>query len=582
MKKIVVFLLLVSSLFPSGCSRPKQYADYSRHSGFDRTEIDSATLRNLEVLGRVWGFVKYHHPAFSDDRYDLDFELFELLPLIADTAPAARNEILAQWIDGFGRYKTTPEKYEKILASDSVFEHRTDIGWIRDTATLGRELSERLVRLRSADRTAGNRYVSQTYYETYDQWSPNPCFDGEKPYYDLSNPDYGYRLLTVFRFWNMVEYFFPSKYLTDKDWNDVLPEYIRRMAHPAGSYLRETRRMIAELDDNHAQYGGGISELFGLYRVPLNTGFVEGRLIVVTPDTVPVKSERKAPFQVGDEIVAVEDKPVEYYMAQTREFISCSNGNDVLAATADQILRTKENRPLSIRYRRDGVTRDTLADVTKMPGHFGWNYLWKYHKTFSMLEDSIGYICPNKLSKEEEIPEISNGLKKNRGLIIDLRYYPSQDFNEFVSQYIVPDSVKYTVRFTYPDLALPGVFYARDYSYPTYKTEKYNAPIIIMVNEGTQSYGETSVQKIQNNPYTITIGSQSAGANGNISKFTLPRGILGAFSGLGWYYPDGWVVNRQGVKIDHEIRPTLEGIRDGRDEMLEAALRLIEEKTEEE
>ena len=141
MKKIVVFLLLVSSLFPSGCSRPKQYADYSRHSGFDRTEIDSATLRNLEVLGRVWGFVKYHHPAFSDDRYDLDFELFELLPLVADTAPAARNEILAQWIDGFGQYKTAPGKYEKILTSDSVFEHRTDIGWIRDTATLSRFLS---------------------------------------------------------------------------------------------------------------------------------------------------------------------------------------------------------------------------------------------------------------------------------------------------------------------------------------------------------------------------------------------------------------------------------------------------------
>ena len=148
---------------------------------------------------------------------------------------------MAQWIDGFGRYKTASEKYEKILASDSVFEHRTDIGWIRDTATLGRELSERLVRLRSADRTAGNRYVSQTYYETYDQWSPNPCFDGEKPYYDLSNPDYGYRLLTVFRFWNMVEYFFPSKYLTDKDWNDVLPEdvYKRQLMLSGASVPRE-------------------------------------------------------------------------------------------------------------------------------------------------------------------------------------------------------------------------------------------------------------------------------------------------------------------------------------------------------
>lgn len=581
MKKIVVFLLLVSNFFPSGCTRPKQYADYSRHSGFDCTEIDSATLRNLEVLGRVWGFVKYHHPAFSDDRYDLDFELFELLPLVADTAPAARNEILAQWIDGFGRYKTTPEKYEKILASDSVFEHRTDIGWIRDTATLGRELSERLVRLRSADRIAGNRYVSQTYYETYDQWAPNPCFDGEKPYYDLSNPDYGYRLLSVFRFWNMVEYFFPSKYLTDKDWNDVLPEYIRRMAHPTGSYLRETRRMIAELDDNHAQYGGGISELFGPYRVPLNTGFVEGRLIVVTPETVPVKSERKAPFQVGDEIVAVEDKPVEYYTAQTRKFISCSNENDVLAATADQILRTKENRPLSIRYRRDGVTRDTLADVTKMPGHFSWNYLWKYHKTFSMLEDSIGYICPDKLSKEE-IPEISNGLKKNRGLIIDLRYYPSQDFSEFILKYIPSGNTEPSACFTYPVFVLPGVFIIRNQSYPTCDGEKYNDLIVVLVNEMTQSYAETCVQIIQSNNNTITIGSQSAGANGNISEFILPRGVLGAFSGLGWYYPDGWVVNRQGVKIDHEVRPTLEGVREGRDEVLEAALNLIEANAEEE
>lgn len=580
MKKIVVFLLLVSSLFPSGCTRPKQYADYSRHSGFDRTEIDSATLRNLEVLGRVWGFVKYHHPAFSDDRYDLDFELFELLPLVADTAPAARNEILAQWIDGFGRYKTTPEKYEKILASDSVFEHRTDIGWIRDTATLGRELSERLVRLRSADRTAGNRYVSQTYYETYGQWAPNPCFDGEKPYYDLSNPDYGYRLLTVFRFWNMVEYFFPSKYLTDKAWNDVLPEYIRRMAHPTGSYLRETRRMIAELDDNHAQYGGGIFELFGRYRVPLNTGFVEGRLIVVTPDTVPVKSERKAPFQVGDEIVAVEDKPVEYYMAQTREFISCSNGNDVLAATADQILRTKKNRPLSIRYRRDGVTRDTLAQVEAISGNFDYVYLFKHKKPAEIINDSIGYIYPAKYKYPSL--QIINLLAKTKGLVIDLRCYPTGEFAAFMGKYIVPDNIEAPFCELYPIIDLPGIFYKEPYAWGTSQGDKYAHPIVVLVNSKTQSYAETCVQWMQSNPNVIVIGSQSAGANGNISKFTLPRGVLGAFSGLGWYYPDGWVVNRQGVKIDHEIRPTLEGIRDGRDEMLEAALRLIEEKTEEE
>lgn len=577
MKKRIIYSLFTVCFFISGCTQSKQYADYSVSSGFDRTEIDSNTLRNLEVLGRVWGFVKYHHPAFSDDRYDLDFELFELLPQVADTTAVARNKILASWIDGFGGYKTTPERYEQILASDSVFEHRTDIAWIRDTATLGRELSERLVRLRQADRIQGNRYVSQSYYEDYGLLSPNPCFDGENPYSDLPYPDYGYRLLSVFRFWNMVEYFFPCKYMTDKEWNEVLPEYILRMVHPKGSYLREVRRMIAEIDDNHAQYGAVVYEMFGSFRVPLNVNFVEGKLIVVTPDTVSVQGGQRTPFQIGDEIIAVENKSVGYYIAQTREYVSCSNENDVLGAAANLILRTKKNQQLLIRYRRNGVTRDTLANVVMMPGPFCWMYLWKYHKTFAILEHSIGYICPDKITNEN-MEDVINGLERTSGLIIDLRYPPSQVFSAFVSRYIVPDSATYAARFTYPDLTLPGIFYARNYAYPTYKIEKYNAPVVIIVNEYTQSFAETLVQKIQTNPRTITIGSQSAGADGMTSEFKLPQGILGAFSGMGWYYPDGYAVHRQGVKIDHEVRPTIRGVLAGRDEMLETAVQIIKNK----
>lgn len=574
MKKRIIYSLFTVCFFISGCTQSKQYADYSVSSGFDRTEIDSNTLRNLEVLGRVWGFVKYHHPAFSDDRYDLDFELFELLPQVADTTAVARNKILASWIDGFGGYKTTPERYEQILASDSVFEHRTDIAWIRDTATLGRELSERLVRLRQADRIQGNRYVSQSYYEDYDLLSPNPCFDGENPYSDLPYPDYGYRLLSVFRFWNMVEYFFPCKYMTDKEWNEVLPEYILRMVHPKGSYLREVRRMIAEIDDNHAQYGGGISELFGSYRVPLNIEFIEGKLIVVTPDTVSIKIKRNAPFMQGDEIVAVENRPVEYYIAQAHEFVPCSNENDVLAATANLILRSKKNRQLSICYRRNGVTRDTLTNVVRMPGHFSCIYLWKYHKTFSILEDSIGYIWPSNFSKDVMV-EIANGIKKTRGLIIDLRCYPTAEFIPFMREYIVPDNIKPPFCELYPIIVFPGIFYKEPYAWDTSTGNKYANPIIILVNSNTQSYAETCIQWMQNNPNVIVIGSQSAGANGNISEFTLPQGIFGAFSGLGWFYPDGWVVNRQGVKINHKVQPTIKGIKKGHDEMLETAIQII-------
>ena len=45
-------------------------------------------------------------------------------------------------------------------------------------------------------------------------------------------------------------------------------------------------------------------------------------------------------------------------------------------------------------------------------------------------------------------------------------------------------------------------------------------------------------------PGAIVIGSQTAGADGNVSKFYLPGGIHTCFSGVGIYYPDGTETQR--------------------------------------
>lgn len=566
MKTKPLFLFLALCLFLFGCGgRPKsRYADYSEGSGFDRTQIDSATLENLEVLGRVWGFVKYHHPALVDSICEIDYELFELLPQVADATPVERNRVLLEWIDGFTDYKITP--YLTVVNSEFLAEHQTNLGWIRDTTLLGRELSERLAQLRFAIRE-GNYYVAAT------PSADNPEFTHEKSYAGLSNPDYGYRLLSVFRFWNMVEYFFPSKYLTDKDWNDVLPEYIGRMVHPVeGDYRKEAHRMIAELDDNHAQMGN--RTLFGDYRVPLHVGFVEDRLIVITPDTVsnPV-FVRIAAFEVGDQIVAVDGKPVAHYIAQTREFVPCSNENDVLFATADLVLRSKTNRMLPLRYRRNGIERDTLVHMVWM-SRFEGMYLYERIEAYKSLDDGIGYIYPAKY-EGENISSIDSLVKNTQGLVIDLRCYPATTFIDFMEKHIVPHSDEKPFQAISPEIALPGIFYSMPYAWSTSTGDKYPGAIVVLVDERTQSFAECCVQWMQSNPRVVTIGSQSAGANGNVSFFTLPGSIKSCFSGLGWGYPDGWMVNRQGVKIDLEVRPTIHGIKAGRDELLEKAIEII-------
>ena len=46
-------------------------------------------------------------------------------------------------------------------------------------------------------------------------------------------------------------------------------------------------------------------------------------------------------------------------------------------------------------------------------------------------------------------------------------------------------------------------------------------------------------------------------------------------SGIGVYYPDGTKTQRVGIVPDIEVKPTISGIRNGKDELLEKAIELI-------
>lgn len=49
-------------------------------------------------------------------------------------------------------------------------------------------------------------------------------------------------------------------------------------------------------------------------------------------------------------------------------------------------------------------------------------------------------------------------------------------------------------------------------------------------------------------------------------------------SGIGVYYPDGKETQRAGIIPDVELRPTIKGIRENRDELMEKAVEIILEK----
>jgi C-terminal processing protease CtpA/Prc len=101
---------------------------------------------------------------------------------------------------------------------------------------------------------------------------------------------------------------------------------------------------------------------------------------------------------------------------------------------------------------------------------------------------------------------------------------------------------------------------------------------VIIVNEKTQSHAEFTAMSLQMAPRATVIGSTTAGADGNVSRIVLPGGIRTMITGLGVYYPNGKETQRVGIMPDLVVKPTIQGIIQNRDELLEKAIEIINEK----
>ena len=76
-------------------------------------------------------------------------------------------------------------------------------------------------------------------------------------------------------------------------------------------------------------------------------------------------------------------------------------------------------------------------------------------------------------------------------------------------------------------------------------------------------------------PGAIVLGSTTSGADGNVSQITLPGGIYTLISGIGVYYPNGKETQRVGIIPDIEIKTTIKGIKENRDELIDTAIKII-------
>jgi hypothetical protein len=191
-----------------------------------------------------------------------------------------------------------------------------------------------------------------------------------------------------------------------------------------------------------------------------------------------------------------------------------------------------------------------------------------------ILQNNIGCIFPGSL-KKGEIDSIMSVLANTKGLIIDFRCYPS-DFIVFsLGKFLMPKPTKF-VKFSVGSMVNPGEFtFTQPLLVGENRIDYYKNKIVIIVNEITQSSAEYHTMAFRVAPEAIVIGGTTAGADGNVSTIMLPGNIRTMISGIGVYYPDGTETQRVGIIPDIEMHPTIKGIRNGEDELMNKAIELI-------
>lgn len=98
--------------------------------------------------------------------------------------------------------------------------------------------------------------------------------------------------------------------------------------------------------------------------------------------------------------------------------------------------------------------------------------------------------------------------------------------------------------------------------------------MFLLLNNGLLTTFEGQLHFEDHRWWNFFIVSKTFGADGKVSTLELGGGIKITISGIGIFYPDGTETQKKGVKVDVQVHPTIQGLCDGRDEVLEKALEL--------
>jgi C-terminal processing protease CtpA/Prc len=412
------------------------------------------------------------------------------------------------------------------------------------------------------------------------QANPQP----DNTYDTMEYPPAEYRLLASFRVWAVINYFFPYKDLMGEDWDAVLRQFIPRLegAKDALDYQLAVAEMVTHIHDSH---GGVRSPVlvkhFGEASAPIRVRMIENAPVIT--GFTDAQTARDAGLEIGDVILKVDGLDAGQRIADRLKYLAHSTPQSGMYYATERSLT---------RGPKDSVASYTIRDLqdevrtVKVPRKTEYLPNTQGDRTgeiLRLLPGNVGYADLDRLPVTR-VDELFDKFKNCSAIIFDDRGYPQgtawqiaprltdkQDVVAATFRRLDPSAPDFPIGDEVDSLAVT-TFGQR---LPRTDKPRYHGKTVLLIDERTISQAEHTGLFFEAANNTTFIGSPTQGANGDVTNFSAPGAISIYFSGQGVRHADGRQLQRLGLQPLVEVRPTLAGIRAGKDEVLNKAMEYL-------
>ena len=427
----------------------------------------------------------------------------------------------------------------------------------------------------------------------------------------LSNVKKIYRLSLL---WKEADYNFAHfDHIADLDWDETYRDFIPKVISSTSDieYYNILKQFYALLNHHHT---------FVIPPQEMSNTIDEPQLKIVNIQRQAIVADvavsLKEAIPVGSKIIQVDDVPVNDYLKNKFPFISHSTDAFLWEIGIIELLKGEKGTEVNIAYVTPTHETKEIALVRNSKDrHEQWvrSNNEKQRFSFKWLENGIAYMALNTFADpgiindfKEKLPE----LYKSRGIIIDLRTNGggNSDIGYEILKYFTDKPI---LTFSYKTRENRAVYkawgrwtselsdedikniseerkeYLNHYNntafykcnpdtvYPG-TIKKIVVPFVVLTGN-TGSAAEDFLVACDSIEKAVFVGKTTAGCTGTPYFFDLPGGGFATVTTTIQMYPDGRK-QRNGIKPDIEVYPTIQDIIENKDSVLEKGIEILNDE----